>query len=131
MNASFRPRLQLSALCLGLLAAGSCLAQAATPPAAPAPAPLQGAAALKPLPPVEATAPTSKVPEPQILRQVTEDDEIRIEELRVRGATQRITVQPKHGSFPAYDIVPRDNSRPPSQDPKAGQRVWLSLPFDF
>ncbi|GAA0761886.1 DUF2782 domain-containing protein [Ideonella azotifigens] len=129
MNASFRPRLQLCALCLGLLAAGSCLAQAAAPAAAPAP--LTGAAALKPLPPVEAAAPTSKVPEPQILHGVTEDDEVRIEELRVRGQTQRITVQPKHGSFPAYDIVPRDNSRPPSQDPKAGQRVWLSLPFDF
>ncbi|HSI49385.1 MAG TPA: hypothetical protein VLA61_14010 [Ideonella sp.] len=128
MNAFFRPRLQLSALCLGLLAAGASLAEQA--PSA-APAALPGATALKPLPPTEVITPASKVPEPQILRQVTEDDEIRIEELRVRGATQRITVQPKHGSFPAYDIVPRDNSRPPSQDPKAGQRVWLSLPFDF
>ncbi len=81
------------------------------------------------LAPTEAAAPASKVPEPQVLRQVVEDDQIRIEELRVRGQTQRITVQPKIPGMPAYEIVPPSGGKAPAQDPKAGQRVWLNLNF--
>jgi hypothetical protein len=73
---------------------------------------------------------TSPVPgEPQVIQQVTEDEQVRIEELRVRGQTRRLTVQPKIKGMPAYEIVPPEPGRAPTQDPKAGQRVWFSLSF--
>ena len=68
-----------------------------------------------------------KVPEPQVLQQVTEDDQIRIEELRVRGQTKRITVQPKIRGIGPYEIAAPEPGRAPADDPKAGQRVWLSI----
>jgi hypothetical protein len=58
-------------------------------------------------------------------RIVNEDEQVRIEELRVRGETQRITVQPKAASAPAYEIVTHDvGSKAPS-----GERVWHILGF--
>lgn len=102
----------------GLLASGACLAQSATP-------------TLPALPPTELPAPASKVPEPNVLHGVTEDDNIRIDELRVRGQTQRITVQPKIPGMPSYEILPRDPSKAPGQDAKAGQRVWFNVPLPF
>ncbi|MBN8489007.1 MAG: hypothetical protein J0M20_14950 [Burkholderiales bacterium] len=93
--------------CLLLLGTGLIAAVAhATPPAGP---PVPG--------------------EPQVIQQVTEDEQVRIEELRVRGQTRRLTVQPKIKGLPAYEIVPPEPGRDPAQDPKAGQRVWFSLSF--
>ncbi len=63
-----------------------------------------------------------------------EDQGNRIDELRVGGQTQSITVQPKNGA-PAYEIPPGDNltrSRPAdNRDGFAGrkQRVWNVLDF--
>jgi hypothetical protein len=68
-------------------------------------------------------------PEPQVLHQITEDEQIRIEELRVRGQTKRLTVQPKIRGVGAYEITPPEPGRAPADDPKAGQRVWLSITF--
>lgn len=68
-------------------------------------------------------------PEPQVLQQVTEDDKIRIEELRVRGQTKRLTVQPKIRGVGPYEIASPEPGRAPADDPKAGQRVWLSITF--
>jgi hypothetical protein len=73
--------------------------------------------------------PPSKVPEPQVLNQVTEDDHVRIEELRVRGQTKKLTVKPKIKGLDGYEIVPIDPSKAPSDDTKAGQRVWWSFTF--
>lgn len=67
--------------------------------------------------------------EPQVIQRVTEDEQVRIDELRVRGQTRRLTVQPKIKGMPAYEIVPPEPGRDPAQDPKAGQRVWFSLSF--
>jgi hypothetical protein len=67
--------------------------------------------------------------EPQVIQRVTEDDQVRIEELRVRGQTRRLTVQPKIKGMPAYDIASPEPGRDPAQDPKAGQRIWFSLSF--
>ncbi|MEK8031385.1 hypothetical protein AACH06_11200 [Ideonella sp. DXS29W] len=76
------------------------------------------------------TAPAARTaPEPQVIQQVTEDDQIRIEELRVRGQTKRLTVQPKIRGVGAYEIAPPEPGRAPADDPKAGQRVWLSINF--
>ena len=76
-------------------------------------------------PPVDSPVPG----EPQVIQQITEDEQVRIEELRVRGQTRRLTVQPKIKGMPAYEIVPPEPGRAPAQDPKAGQRVWFSLSF--
>ena len=68
--------------------------------------------------------------EPAVERKVTEDDGVRIEELRVRGQTQRIVVQSKLGNARAYEIVPANGGRDLSQDRRIiGQRVWSVLSF--
>lgn len=69
--------------------------------------------------------------EPKVERTVTEDDGVRIEELRVRGQTQRIVVQSKLGSQTRpYEILPANGGRDLSQDKRAiGQRVWSVLSF--
>jgi len=72
-------------------------------------------------------------PEPKVQRIVIEDDAVRIEELRVRGQTQRIVVKPKNAA--EYEIVPAAGGRDPSQNRAnsqpgaAGQRVWNILKF--
>ena len=66
--------------------------------------------------------------EPSAQRLVAEDDQVRIAELRVRGQTQRLTVQPKHGA-PGYEVLPAPGGQDPSgrRDTagSAGQRVWV------
>jgi len=76
-----------------------------------------------------APASPRSVPEPQVLHQVIEDDNVRIEELRVRGQTKRLTVKPKIRGIEPYEIATPEPGRAPGDDPKAGQRVWLSLTF--
>lgn len=68
--------------------------------------------------------------EPVVQRVVTEDDGVRIEELRVRGQVQRIVVQSKLGHARPYEILPAGQGRDLSQDKRAiGQRVWSVLSF--
>jgi hypothetical protein len=89
----------LSCACLWALAAGPAAAQEA-----------------------EATPPAR--PEPKVEHLVAEDDGVRIEELRVRGQTQRIVVTPKKGGT-RYEILPADDKNRAA----AGQRVWHVLNF--
>lgn len=75
-------------------------------------------------------AAAAQPPEPDVQRQVLEDDNVRIEELRVRGQPQRLVVQPKTPGVAAYEILPPDPGRdttPARQG--AGQRVWRVLSF--
>lgn len=63
---------------------------------------------------------------------VIEDDQVRIEEVRIRGQLARITVAPKAGAgaspMRAYEINVGAPGRDPSQDRSAaGQRVWPVL----
>jgi hypothetical protein len=68
--------------------------------------------------------------EPAVQRIVVEDDSVRIDELRFRGQTQRISVKPKMAGAKAYDIVPGAAGNDPSQHKdSAGQRVWHLLTF--
>ena len=68
--------------------------------------------------------------EPAVQRLVTEDDGVRIEELRVRGQTQRIVVRSKVEGAPPYEILPAGQGRDLSQDKRAiGQRVWSIFSF--
>ena len=73
------------------------------------------------------------LPEPEV-RQVivTEDESTRIEEVRVRGQTVKVTVQPKNA--PAYEIIVGDASRELSPGAGStrgaiGKSVWRVLDF--
>lgn len=56
-----------------------------------------------------------------------EDQGSRIDELRVGGQTQHITVQPKVGNLPEYEVQPSDGvrNRPRNgAETDTGSRVW-------
>lgn len=65
-----------------------------------------------------------------VQRLVSEDDQVRITELRVRGQTQRISVDNKDSTAPGYEITPQAaGSDPSAAKSGAGQRVWTVLSF--
>jgi len=81
-----------------------------------------------------AHAQTAANNEPQVQRVVVEDDGARIDELRVRGQSQRIVVTPKRGGAAAYEIITADGSRELGEGAgstrgAAGKRVWNVLSF--
>lgn len=100
-------------------------AEPSKPSPAPAPAP-----AVAP----QATAPTEPG-EPKVEHIVNEDKATRIEELRVRGQTQRIVVKNKVGVKSQYEVLPADSARdvlPADGNGNrgaAGQAVWSVLSF--
>jgi hypothetical protein len=68
--------------------------------------------------------------EPAVQHLVSEDDHVRVDELRVRGQTQRLTVQNKDSAAPSYDILqPTPGQDPSKSRDAAGQRVWPVLTF--
>ncbi len=79
-------------------------------------------------------APPTGRPDQRIERIHVEDAGAKIDELRVGGETQRITVQPKSG-LPAYEILPSDGKNSPpgltrEGAPRGnGERVWKVLSF--
>jgi outer membrane biogenesis lipoprotein LolB len=65
-----------------------------------------------------------------VQRLISEDDQVRITELRVRGQTQRISVDNKDSAVPGYQITPQAaGSDPSATRAGAGQRVWTVLSF--
>jgi hypothetical protein len=108
-----------------LIAAAAALPLAA----ALAQAPAQDAAA-----PAKAEAPPapSGRPDQTIKRIRTEDAGTRIDELRVGGETQQITVQPKTGGA-AYEVKPAEGARGSAPGSTSndtnGSRVWNVLKF--
>jgi len=116
----------VAACVLGLAAAG---ASAADAPSAPASA---GAAS----PPSTTTIEEielGRAGEPNVKRTVIDDGRARIEELRVRGQLQKVTVAPK-GGVPGYEILLGDGAHPIGDDPgtsrgSAGKRVWNVFRF--
>jgi hypothetical protein len=63
-------------------------------------------------------------------KRVIEDGKVRIEETRVRGQTQSVTVTSKLPGVKAYEVIQPPLGKDPSQDKgAAGKRTW-SL-FDF
>ncbi len=103
-------------------AATAALAQTpdATQPATPAPS--------------TDAVPAARVPDAREEVIHVEDQGATIDELRVRGETKRIDVQPK-AAVPPYEIVmPAGDSRAtggssPRNDGASGQRVWRVLDF--
>jgi len=72
--------------------------------------------------------------EPQVKHIVIEDDGARIDELRVRGQVQRITVTPKVGPRKRYEIITGDAGRDTFEGTGGarsaiGKRVWNVLDF--
>jgi hypothetical protein len=119
------PSLLRLATCLCLpFVAGACLAQA-EPPAAPlspppshllAPAPAASAAS--------AAGPAGST------KTVIEDDAVRIEETRLRGQTQRVTVRNKLPGVKDYEIIVPAGGKDPSQERgAAGKRAWSFFNF--
>jgi hypothetical protein len=71
--------------------------------------------------------------EPRAQRTVVEDSRARIEEIRVRGQLQKVTVSPK-GRAPQYEILVGDGGRDLIDGPSpargaVGKRVWNVLSF--
>jgi hypothetical protein len=79
------------------------------------------------------TNPPSRRPDPAIQRIQVEDAGSRIDEVRVGGETQSITVQPKL-NVPAYEVLPSDAGKggggpSPAGAGATGKRVWNVLQF--
>ena len=75
-------------------------------------------------------------PEPKVERTVAEDDQVRIEELKVRGEAKKVTVKNKTAKAPDYEIVVNDAGRESAGGtgtglPKSGSgtRVWNVFKF--
>ena len=77
----------------------------------------------------ESAKPASR-PDRQIERIRTQDAGSRIDELRVGGETQSITVQPA-ANVPAYEVKPKDTSRAGSaaETGSTGSSFWNVLKF--
>jgi hypothetical protein len=119
----------------GMPARAADSAPAAREASAAAPAPVVAAPALPRETPADDDAPpaTGRKSEPAIQRTVIEDRGTRIEELRVRGQLQKITVDLK-GHAPNYEILLGDGAHVVGDDPgtsrgSAGKRVWNLLRF--
>jgi hypothetical protein len=68
--------------------------------------------------------------EATVVRTVSEDESVRIEELRVRGQTRRIVVRSKLPGVPAYQIGTSTDGRDVSQDRRSeGRSLWQVLAF--
>ena len=75
-------------------------------------------------------------PEPKVETTVAEDDQVRIEELKVRGEAKKVTVKNKKTRAPDYEIIVNDAGRESAGGtgtglPKSGSgtRVWRVLNF--
>lgn len=107
------------AVLLCLCAALSCAAQ--DKPAAAA-----GAATT----PADAGGPPQRGGEARVQRSVSEDDAVRIDELRVRGITRSVVVQSKLKGAPAYEIGINRDGRDASQDRRSeGRSLWQLFAF--
>ena len=107
-----------ASLCLPLVA-GACLAQAK--PAAVPPPPVLLA------PPAAAASAAGRA---GATTTVIEDDAVRIEETRLRGQAQRVTVRNKLPGVKDYEIIVPAGGKDPSQDRgAAGKRAWSFFSF--
>ena len=77
-----------------------------------------------------AVPPTPRMADAGPQRLVSEDEQVRIDELRLRGQTQRLTVQPKGANGRPYEILqPTPGADATQHRDAAGQRVWPVLSF--
>jgi hypothetical protein len=108
-----------ASLCLPFVA-GACLAQAAVPPPP----------ALRTLAPAPAASAASAPGRAGSTTTVIEDDAVRIEETRLRGQAQRVTVKNKLPGVKDYEIIVPAGGKDPSQERgAAGKRAWSFFSF--
>jgi hypothetical protein len=89
----------------------------------------QGVAKVPPAPAARAASAAQHDPGAVTLT-VIEDDGVRIEETRQRGAARRIVVQSKVGGVREYEIQVAPAGRDPSQERgTAGKRTWSLFSF--
>ncbi|MET0383151.1 MAG: hypothetical protein ABW032_06975 [Burkholderiaceae bacterium] len=69
-------------------------------------------------------APPTKAKDARIEHLVTEDSQVRIEETRVRGVTERIVVHSKIPGMGSYEIQPKNPGVGPENDHGAGMRLF-------
>ena len=124
------------AACAALLACGA--AHAADAPPAPA-APVPSGSAITTQAPATLLIENAEVNrpragEPAVQRTVIEDKLSKVEELRVRGQLQKVTVDNK-GRAPNYEVLTHDGARDIADGGivglggAAGKRVWNVLRF--
>jgi hypothetical protein len=121
-----------------VIAAAACAIGMAAPAANAADAASAPASAVAATPPSTSTTTIEEIEvgragEPNVKRTVIDDGRARIEELRVRGQLQKVTVAPKGGA-PGYEILLGDGTHTMGDDPgtsrgSAGKRVWNVLRF--
>ena len=121
-----------------VVAVAACAIGIAAPAANAADAPAAPASAGAATPPSTSTTTIEEIEvgragEPNVKRTVIDDGRARIEELRVRGQLQKVTVAPKGGA-PGYEILLGDGTHTMGDDPgtsrgSAGKRVWNVLRF--
>ena len=126
-----KSQLLMAALLLGAACGAPCQAQPAAPNAGSAPA--VSSAPVAPVAPVISAAAADRS-EPDVKRTVTEDDGARIDEMRVRGQTIRVSVTPKVGPRKRYEIITGDAGRDTFDGTggarsAVGKRVWNVLDF--
>jgi hypothetical protein len=73
-------------------------------------------------------------PEPRVQEIVQEDEHVKVDELRVAGQTQTVTVQPKGTAAKPYEIVTSTHGRDLGSAAEGrrgavGQRVWSVFGF--
>ena len=72
----------------------------------------------------------SRTPEPKVQRMRSEDNGVRVDELRVRGLNRKVVVQSKVAGAPAYEIGTDDDARDLSQDRRnEGRSFWRLFSF--
>jgi len=121
-----------------VIAAAACAIGMAAPAANAADAASAPASAVAATPPSTSTTTIEEIEvgragEPNVKRTVIDDGRARIEELRVRGQLQKVTVAPK-GNVPGYEILLGDGTHTMADDPgtsrgSAGKRVWNVFKF--
>ncbi|MEO8311058.1 MAG: hypothetical protein ABI520_07805 [Caldimonas sp.] len=116
------------AACVAALAAPAANAADAVAP----PAPARATATPAPATVIEEIE-LGRAGEPVVKRTIIDDGRARIEELRVRGQLQKVTVEPK-GRVPGYEILLGDGAHAVGDDPgtsrgSAGKRVWNVFRF--
>ena len=74
--------------------------------------------------------PAEDTAEPRVVNYSAEDDQVRIDEQRVRGQLKRATVTQKAEGVAPYEVLPPAGGQDTSiSRDTAGQRVWTVLTF--
>ena len=120
MHSTLASLQRILALPIALLLAGPCMAQSTAVPSGS--------------PPLVSVPAARDSAEPEVKRTIVEDQGSRIDELRVRGQTQRVVVTPKAPGSKPYEIIMGNAGQAVPDgtggaNSAVGKRVWNLLSF--